>query len=88
MPAYEPDHSAVVVSGSVSGADSSALREALDAFNVETTGYRDDRDIACFLHDTSGAHVAGIEGFTWAGFARIELDTPVGFSDTLFEKRL
>ena len=57
----------------VAGADDRReLEERLNAFNIERTGYRDARDLSCFLRDTKGVLVAGIDGFTWGGYARVE----------------
>jgi len=135
----------IVIRDSSSDTDSAALQAALLEFNRDVTGYRDDRVLSCFIHDDHGTLVAGIEGFTWGRYARIEylwihdalrgnglgrrlllaaedearnrgcvkivldthsfqapgfyrslgyrevsttLDTPVGFTDTLFEKSL
>jgi GNAT superfamily N-acetyltransferase len=52
--------------------DRRELEERLYAFNVERTGYRDGRDLSCFLRDAEGVLVAGIDGFTWGGYARVE----------------
>jgi GNAT superfamily N-acetyltransferase len=139
------DFGDVVISDSAADEDSIALRNALHDFNFEATGYRDGRALSCFLRDGNGALVAGIDGFTWGGYARIEylwvdaarrgrgigtrllaaaedearrrgclkivldthsfqapelyrslgyrevgttMDTPIGFSQTLFEKQL
>ena len=49
------------------------LRAALHEYNFATTGYRDGHELSCFLHDDNGALVAGIAGFTWGGYARIDL---------------
>jgi GNAT superfamily N-acetyltransferase len=49
------------------------LRAALHEYNFATTGYRDGRDLCCFLRDDEGRLVAGIAGFTWGGYARIDL---------------
>src|SRR5262249_29367581 len=46
---------------------------ALLEYNFATTGYRDGRDLSCFLRDDGGRLVAGIEGFTWGGYARVDL---------------
>jgi ribosomal protein S18 acetylase RimI-like enzyme len=62
----------VVISDSAADEDSAALRDALHQFNFETTGYRDGRSLSCFLRDGSGVLVAGVDGFTWGGYARIE----------------
>ncbi|MEI6361021.1 MAG: GNAT family N-acetyltransferase [Actinomycetes bacterium] len=52
--------------------DAAALRQALYDFNFAETGFVDGRDLCCFVKDESGALVAGIDGFTWGGYARIE----------------
>ena len=62
----------VVIGESAAEADVEALRDALFEFNVEATGYRDGRVLSCFLHGDSGELVAGIDGFSWGGYARIE----------------
>ena len=41
-------------------------------YNSHRTGYRDGRSLCCFLHDESGRLVAGLDGFSWGGYARIE----------------
>ena len=48
------------------------LRERLVAYNLAVTGYDDGRSLSCFLRDEEGALVAGIDGFTWGGYAKIE----------------
>jgi GNAT superfamily N-acetyltransferase len=53
--------------------DLAELRGALLDYNFATTGYRDGRDLSCFLRDDAGRLVAGIEGFTWGGYARVDL---------------
>jgi ribosomal protein S18 acetylase RimI-like enzyme len=55
-----------------STADIDELRDALNEYNFATTGYRDGRDLSCFLRDEQRL-VAGICGFTWGGYARIDL---------------
>ena len=52
--------------------DRSELRERLYEYNAERTGYRDGRSLSCFLRDEDGRLVAGLDGFTWGGYARIE----------------
>lgn len=136
---------AIVITDLRPDAEAAELRDALIEYNCATTGYRDGRDLTCLLRDAGGALVAGIDGFTWGGYARIDwlwvseslrgqgvgtrlphaaedearrrgcgkivldthsfqapdwyrslgyrevgttLDTPVGFSQTLFEKPL
>jgi len=51
--------------------DAAALRDALLEFNYRATGYRDGRSLCCFLRE-EGQLIAGIDGFTWGGYARIE----------------
>jgi GNAT superfamily N-acetyltransferase len=52
--------------------DSTALTDALHAFNFDATGYRDGRSLSCFLRGDDGRLLAGIDGFTWGGYARID----------------
>ena len=61
----------VVIRDTASDADIGALRNAILEFNFESTGYRDGRALSCFLYD-DGELIAGIDGFTWGGYARIE----------------
>ena len=61
----------IVIRDVAADADSAALRNALLEYNFETTGYRDGRSLSCFLHD-NGELIAGIDGFTWGGYARID----------------
>jgi GNAT superfamily N-acetyltransferase len=61
----------VVICDTSSEADSAVLRDAIHEFNVAATGYRDGRALSCFLYD-AGALVAGIDGFSWGGYARVE----------------
>ena len=55
-----------------SDADSAELKHALNEYNFATTGYRDGRDLSCYLRD-GGQLIAGIDGFTWGGYARIDV---------------
>ena len=57
----------------VAADDRRELEDRLDDFNVESTGYRDARNLSCFLRDADGTLVAGIDGFTWGGCAHVEL---------------
>ena len=61
----------IVISDTASDADTAALRDALHEFNFATTGYRDGRSLSCFLYDGDEL-VAGIDGFTWGGYARVD----------------
>ena len=53
--------------------DSHELRDALHEFNFAVTGYRDGKSLSCFLRDEHGALIAGIDGFTWGGYAWIDI---------------
>jgi ribosomal protein S18 acetylase RimI-like enzyme len=58
----------IVISDAVRPADRQELEDRLNAFNMERTGYRDGRDLSCFVRDGDGRLVAGIDGYTWGGF--------------------
>src|SRR6516164_2611294 len=62
----------IIIRDSSSDAESAELHDALHEFNYKATGYCDARMLSCLLRDKHGRLVAGIEGFTWGGFARIE----------------
>jgi len=61
------------ISDAVAADDRTELEDRLHAFNVESTGFRDARDLSCLLRDPDGTLVAGIDGFTWGGYAQIEV---------------
>jgi GNAT superfamily N-acetyltransferase len=48
------------------------LRNAVNAFNIAATGYSDGVSLGCLLRDPDGNLVAGLDGFTWGGYAMIE----------------
>ena len=48
------------------------LRNALIAFNLAATGYSDGVSLGCLLRDQAGQLIAGLDGFTWGGYAMIE----------------
>ena len=55
--------------------DAAAIAELSDriiVFNVATTGYDDGRSLSCFLRDDDGELYAGLDGYTWGGYAMIE----------------
>jgi GNAT superfamily N-acetyltransferase len=62
----------IVICDTATDADSDELRDAVHEYNFATTGYRDGRSLSCFLRDDDGALVAGIDGFTWGGYARVD----------------
>jgi ribosomal protein S18 acetylase RimI-like enzyme len=55
-----------------STSDVDELRDRVHEYNFDTTGYRDGRSLSCFLRDAEGRLFAGIDGFTWGGYAKIE----------------
>jgi GNAT superfamily N-acetyltransferase len=62
----------IEISDTASPADEAGLRRALFEFNYRATGYRDGRSLSCFLRGDDGQLLAGIDGFTWGGYARID----------------
>jgi len=50
----------------------SELRERLVAFNIAATGYDEYRSLSCFLRNDEGELDAGIDGFSWGGYAMVE----------------
>jgi GNAT superfamily N-acetyltransferase len=62
----------VVIRDTATEAEVAELRDAIHEFNFVTTGYRDGRSLSCFLRGDDGVLVAGIDGFTWGGYARVE----------------
>jgi GNAT superfamily N-acetyltransferase len=62
----------VVIRDSATDAEVAELRDLIHEFNYAATGYRDGRSLSCFLRDDDGALVAGIDGFTWGGYANVE----------------
>jgi GNAT superfamily N-acetyltransferase len=59
------------ISDAVAADDRTELEDRLYTFNVESTGFRDARDLSCVLRDPEGTLVAGIDGFTWGGYAHV-----------------
>jgi GNAT superfamily N-acetyltransferase len=62
----------IEISDTAADADSAELRDKIHEFNFEQTGYRDGKALSCFLRDGSGTLYAGIDGFTWGGYARVD----------------
>jgi len=48
------------------------LRERIIGVNIAVTGYDDGRSLSCFVRDDDGELYAGLDGFTWGGYAMIE----------------
>jgi ribosomal protein S18 acetylase RimI-like enzyme len=67
-----PTPGPIVFEEDPSQADLDAVRDAIIAFNEEATGYRDGRYLAAFVRDENGAMIAGLTGFTWGGYAKVE----------------
>jgi GNAT superfamily N-acetyltransferase len=68
MPGVGP----IVFEEEPSRADVAALKDAIDAFNYDATGFRDGRWLTAFLRDDAGRMIAGVSGFTWGGYAKVE----------------
>lgn len=47
------------------------VEEALNAYNIATTGAHDYRPLAIFVRDETGAIAGGLIGFTWGGTLKI-----------------
>jgi GNAT superfamily N-acetyltransferase len=47
------------------------LRDRVIAY-IAVTGYDDGRSLSCFLRGDDGELIAGLDGFTWGGYAMIE----------------
>lgn len=52
-------------------ADVKVLVEGLYHFNVEQTGHDDGQWLALFLRDETDRIVAGLHGWTWAGWMKV-----------------
>jgi ribosomal protein S18 acetylase RimI-like enzyme len=48
------------------------LRDEITKFNFATTGLDDGRDLFAAVHDSQGALIAGVYGWTWGGTGWIE----------------
>jgi ribosomal protein S18 acetylase RimI-like enzyme len=48
------------------------LRERITAHNVASTGLADGRSLGCFVRDSEGRMIAGLDGFSWGGYVKIE----------------
>ena len=52
-------------------ADVRALEDGLYRYNVEQTGRDDGRWLAIFVRDADGRITAGLSGWTWAGWLKV-----------------
>jgi GNAT superfamily N-acetyltransferase len=62
----------IVIAAHADDHDVDELRAEIISYNEESTGYRDACSLSCFLRDRDGRLIAGIDGFTWGGYARVE----------------
>jgi GNAT superfamily N-acetyltransferase len=53
--------------------DLQLLNDQINEHNMMRTGRRDYRPVSVFLRDERGSLVAGLHGFTWAGWLEIKL---------------
>ena len=60
-----------VIEDEPSPADLRALEDGLYRHNVEQTGRADGRWIAIFSRDVDGSVMAGLSGWTWAGWLKV-----------------
>jgi GNAT superfamily N-acetyltransferase len=67
------DKHPIRISDVITADDRRELEDRLNAFNVESTGFRDARALSCLLRDQEGTLVAGIDGLTWGGYAHVEV---------------
>jgi ribosomal protein S18 acetylase RimI-like enzyme len=66
------EHGFVIEIGDVADdVDAAELEARLHEYNFTTTGYRDGRSLCCFVRDDDGELVAGLDGFTWGGYAKV-----------------
>ena len=66
------DEPPVVMTDVATPVDEAELRRRIEELNVAVTGYDDGRSLSCFLRDVVGQLFAGLDGFTWGGYAKVE----------------
>jgi hypothetical protein len=59
----------VQMTDEVDEAGAEELRNAVIAFNIAVTGYSEGSALVCLLRDGAGKLIAGLDGFTWGGYA-------------------
>jgi ribosomal protein S18 acetylase RimI-like enzyme len=62
----------VRITDEVDGDAVAELRERVISYNLAATGFRDGRSLGCFVRDADGQLIAGLDGFSWGGYAKIE----------------
>jgi GNAT superfamily N-acetyltransferase len=50
----------------------SFLRDRIFEFNIAATGFDDGRSLTAVIMDDAGEIIAGLAGFTWGGYAKVE----------------
>ena len=60
-----------VIEDEPSPTDVRALEDGLYRYNVEQTGRDDGRWLAIFVRDVEGRIMAGLSGWTWAGWLKV-----------------
>lgn len=60
-----------VIEDEPSPSDVRALEDGLYRYNVEQTGHGDGRWLAIFVRDAEGRIMAGLSGWTWAGWLKV-----------------
>lgn len=63
----------LLVTDQPSDRDVGELDEAINAFNLATTGIADARWLSLLLRDDAGALYAGLHGYSWGGYCEIRL---------------
>jgi ribosomal protein S18 acetylase RimI-like enzyme len=48
------------------------LRERVIAYNLAVTGISDGRSLGCYVRNADGELIAGLDGFSWGGYIKIE----------------
>lgn len=59
------------VEDSPSAKDLEFLEEQINSYNMQKTGQQNYQPVAIFLRDNDKKILAGLSGYTWAGFCEI-----------------
>jgi GNAT superfamily N-acetyltransferase len=52
--------------------DIAFLEDQIIEFNCNTTGFHDGKRLSIFVRDEKGEIIAGVSGFTWGGYCKVE----------------
>jgi GNAT superfamily N-acetyltransferase len=52
--------------------DIAFLEDRIIEFNMAKTGFYDGKMLSIFIRDDNGAIIAGVSGFTWGGYCKVE----------------